>query len=252
MQLQLIYEKPGTRLFKRSGFQITNRDVEICKFILEMKFSTAKEIYRRFFQFTLLGTQSTGIRAALKRLMILEKRGLLSAKTYFQSKQKIYFATQKSLKLISALRPASILPYPIKNVDIRTFEHDDLLIKLRGILEGRFGAKDWISEKVLREFPELCSDLEESQIPDAIYVNAEGEKIAFELEISLKSPSNYREKIRRYINYLRSNKTDKAFSKIHFVCTKDIVKKHLDSEARIYQEIFKIEKIENLVPNYTK
>lgn len=230
----------------RSGFKITGRDVEICKFILEMKFSTVEEIHKRFFKLTLLGTTSAGIRVAQSRLMILEYRGLLVSKNYFHNKRKIYFPTIKALKLVSTLRPASLLPFPIKNVDIRTFEHDYLLLKLRILLEERFGARDWISDKLLREFPELCADLDESQIPDAIYVNPEGEKIAFELEISLKGLAKYREKIRRYVNIIRQEPGKRPFDKVYFVCAKDIVKKHLDGETKIYQQLFKIEKLENL------
>ncbi len=78
-------------------------------------------------------------------------------------------------------------------------------------------------------------------IPDAIYVDPAGVRVAFELEIAVKAKSRYQEKIKKYVQLMRSsNPQQKVFDRVQFVCAKDAVAKFLIKETRIYGDLFQI------------
>lgn len=58
---------------------LTSRDIDVCKFLLEMKFASVEEIHKKFFKVTLFGFESKGFRTAWRRLNVLEELGVVKA-----------------------------------------------------------------------------------------------------------------------------------------------------------------------------
>jgi len=257
MQLALDTSTPFQirNAYGSDGFILTDRDKEICKFILTMKFSTIEEIFQKFFKRTLKGTESEYDRAASKRLVILERGGLLFSKNLIHHKRKFYFATLKAHRIVDGDSSSQALPLPVRNADYRTFEHDHTLIRLRLLLEEECKVTNWTSDRQLKCNPELIKGFEAQYVPDGICTFGENERVALELEITQKSKTAYQDKLRKYVVYLRSTKPSKAFSKVIFICKKESIYKILEQETKIYRDLFEIKRLsdyQNQQPQLTK
>ena len=86
--------------------------------------------------------------------------------------------------------------------------------------------------------------LGEGNTPDGIYTTNQNEKIAFELELSVKAKSRYEQKIRKYISIIRDHKNNiETFTKVHFMVSSDVTYKYLIQYSKLYKDFFMIEKI---------
>ncbi len=248
MQLTLDISYPQiSRKITQSSLQITARDLEILKFITEMKFSTVQNIYLRFFKMNFNGIECHTLRSAYRRLLILEDNKFLISTKNFLTAEKIYLSTAKSYFLLIKDNIDLRLPYPAKKLDHRTYEHDHHLILIRQHLEQTEKITDWQSDRYIKIRPEY-SDLGSLNIsPDAIYINPENQKIALELEMTLKSKERYRTKIKNVVLYLRSQNQPKSFQKIRFLCSKKSIFETLNHETKIYHNYFQIQMLEEVL-----
>lgn len=113
-------------------------------------------------------------------------------------------------------------------------------------LEKRHQVKTWISDRSLKVVTGNIFKLGRAYTPDGIYTPFEGHPVAFELEIALKAKKRYQDKIRRYVQWIREHRNDPtAFKSVHYVVTKESVKKHLDKFTAMYPNLFKIEMASN-------
>jgi hypothetical protein len=148
----------------------------------------------------------------------------------------------KGFYALDAERPNDEHCKPLSVPDYTNFEHDKLVLKSRLYLEERFGATDWISDRYLRQVAGLKSKSKNVQIPDGIYTNQETKRVAFELERSRKTKSDYAEIIRKYVHIIRSkDQKSNLFEAAHFVCLKDSVAELLRQQTKIYGDLFKIQ-----------
>lgn len=220
---------------------LTSRDVDISKFLLEMKFASVEEIHKKFFKVTLLGLESRGFRAAWKRLNILEELGFIKALHHFQFLKRFYIPTSKAYHLVQNKYPDLPLPYPSKNIDIRTFEHDLKVTEFRINIENSKQGFNWISDKLIRCTNEYNLLKQSNLIPDGIYINSQNEKICFEYEKSVKAKARYQLKIKAYVKIMRSiDSNQKLFDKALYVCENLKVFEFLTNETKIYGDLFKI------------
>lgn len=222
---------------------VTNRDFEIIKFILEMKYSSVEDIYQRFFKINFLGMESLTNRAAYRRLQLLEENGYLISARNFTVNEKIYLATPKSYYLMMNISPSELfISYPLKKIDHRTFDHDHMLVQIRQKLESTEKVTLWMSDRYLKsktEFNELNSL---NIVPDAIYTTTDGQKVALELELTLKSKERYRTKIKSVVEYLRKIEAKpKAFQKVRFLCKTKAIFESISYESKLYSKYFQIE-----------
>lgn len=225
---------------------LTNRDYEILKFILEMKFSSIDEIHFKFFK----SSNSKGIRVGtsyvIKRLSQLEKEGFLSSTRAFNATKKLFYGTQKAQNLLSKIYPELNLPRSIKTIDGRTVAHDYYLLLLRLKLEESGKSNNWISDRKIKSSPELYGSLGKVNSPDGIYTNTENQKVALELEVSVKSKTIYKDKVSKYVNFIRSNYNDpNSFKMVHYVVFSHISFDLLTSYSSIYKQFFSIEMVGN-------
>ncbi len=242
MQLELINEVStrNEKVTKVSGFILTKRDHEICKFISDMKFASIEELHAKFFFITPEGLESKTDRAVQRRLRNLESNGYLVGKTYFHQRKKFFFPTLKAYRMLKAMNPSVLIPYPTQKADIRTFEHDFDVLQLRLYLESKSGVTDWQSDKTLRSNESLRGDLPEAMVPDAIFKNKSGEKVALEYERSQKAKIRYKTKIKLYVNLIRSDEALKPFNKVIYFCENANVFKILSEEIKVYGKYFEV------------
>ncbi|MFN7729735.1 MAG: hypothetical protein ACK5P7_11315 [Bdellovibrio sp.] len=102
--------------------------------------------------------------------------------------------------------------------------------------------------------PELLEGFSSDYFPDGVYERPDGELWAVELEISRKVKKQYREKLNRYVRYIRGNQNSKSsIKKVHFLVAKDAILKVLQEETKIFPEYFLIQSLsEFLAQNATQ
>ncbi len=235
-----IYKKQKTQILK--NIILTERDYEVLKFILDMKFSSIHEVNEKYFKSSNSICSEVRNSYALKRMSKLEKDGLLKSTRAFDATKRLYFVTQKAYKILTQIYPDQNLIRPIRNIDGRTVVHDYYLLRLRLKLESEFKIKSWISDRRLKVENGLYSRLGEGNTPDAIYCDYLNQPFAFELEISVKAKSRYQDKIKKYVQIIREHRNSlEVFKKVHYIVFSDVTYKHLVEYTNLYKDFFKIE-----------
>ena len=80
-----------------------------------------------------------------------------------------------------------------------------------------------------------------SNVPDGIYKDEIGERIALEIEVSQKSKADYQLKIKKYVAMMRSKDTKiKVFDRVVYVVAKPNVVEYLIKETKIFGDLFTI------------
>ena len=232
----------------KANVKLTKRDMEICKFLLEMKFASVEEIHKKFFKITLLGFESKGFRPAWKRLQNLESLGFIKALHHFQFLKRFYIPTLKGYNLIRNCYSSDEIPYPSKNIDIRTFDHDLRVTEVRLALENKFHISKWKSDRLLRSLNEYSSLIRQNLVPDGIFLTSDNKRVCFEFEKATKAKSRYLSKIKAYVSIMREqNSKLKLFDTVLYVCENKIVFEYLCKETKIYGELFKVQTIDQIL-----
>ena len=223
---------------------LTERDLEIIKFICEMKFSSIDEIYFKFFKTLKNGSESKSKWWARERLTDLVKSNYLTKLYSFSGRKAYYLGSVKGYLKTLKCCPSDFLVKPLMKIDHATFEHDKLVLQIRLQYEASQKITRWVSDRKLQSIQGIHSILGEGNTPDGIYTTAENEKIAFELELSVKAKARYEQKIRKYISIIRDHKDNiEAFKKVHFIVASDVAYKYLVQYSKLYKDFFVIEKI---------
>lgn len=242
------------------GIRITDRDSQVLLFLIQMKFAGLEEIHQKFFSKLQTGDESKSLKYAYERIAMLKQLGFVTATKHPRKWTNIILPTWKAYYFVRDSHLVEELPKPTGSYDLNTFDHDETVMKLRLEFESKNKITSWISDRTLRCFKESAGGLTGNYVPDGIYTNPDGEKVAFELEISVKGKDKYKDKIRKYVYLLTSlnlprfemenkpfPKTQPSvpFSKVHFVYAKELVRKHLENETRLYPELFFVEPLSN-------
>ncbi len=250
MQLALLREftpEPERRVVSKNVV-LTPRDLEVIEFIIDMKFASVEDVFEKFFRVTLSDVEAKSDHWARKRLLQLEQGKFLRAHKVQTEKVTYYTATFKAFYALSNVYPEKAFVKPVGGFDHRTFAHDKLVLKCRLDLEGRLKVSNWISDRKLKASAELSGGLSTVHVPDAIYTTVEGRRVAFELEIARKSKSRYADKIKKYVQVLRSlDQSKKKFDWVQIVCTQEPVFDLLVKETKIYGGIFQIKTMNQFI-----
>lgn len=238
---ELKAESPKVK--RTAGIILSERDLDIIEFILEMKFSNVQHVFERFFKTTLSGAPAKSQEWAVRRLQQLERFGLLKGTYAFSERAKFYLGTLKGYRIVLNKRFYKEAVKPSQSIDHATFVHDKLIIQARIMLENSGRATNWVSDRHLRSHINLFSDLKAYAIPDGIYINPEGQKVAFEMERSKKTKEDYRKKISRYVAIMRVQDAKlRLFDRVLYVCEKESAIKFFSTETRIYGELFEVQR----------
>ena len=223
-------------------FKITEREEKILRFVLEMKFSSVDQMYEKFFEME----GSTSSRYAYERLQKLVKAGLLSTQKIHTEDKTYYLITQKGYKLIAQKLSEDSLVRPIKRIDSRYFDHDLYVLKCRIFREKTGHASHWISERTLKhQWAVLSGGLSKIYMPDAIYTNKKGEKVAFEFELSTKAKNRYVDKVQKFAHLMK--KAGSPFQRALFVAYKKSVFEFLTEATSPYGNVFLVVKYSDFV-----
>jgi hypothetical protein len=222
------------------GMQLTERDLEILGFLLEMKFATVKDLQQKFFRKRKDGNQSTSEWYTRERMGLLYKHGLVNSVRFRFTDYKYFVATKSAFNILEGhLKTDGCYTKPLRKVDIRTFEHDSLVMKLRLKLEETEEIRHWQSERSLkRQLFAENQNLIRDYIPDGIYENQHGERVAFELELTMKSKEKYRQKVAKYHRIVarRDPNPPLSFERVRFICSSPGILEALQRESKIYYQ----------------
>lgn len=252
------FEHQGSKsIFQKSEIpklKVTDRDLSILEFLLEMKFAGFEEIYEKFFPqaVNLFFGYSHWSR---DRMAKLRSHGLVRTFQFPESQRRYFLATDKGRSLLLRERPFLSPPWALKKPQFIHFEHDLMVLKVRLLLEKRNRVSKWISERFLKiEFGDTRDiSFEKHNIPDGIFQEPNGKKVALEVEMGQKSLKKYQEKIRFLTTLLRSQRFQHfEFNEVYFLCKSKAVANKLKQETKIYGDLFKIETLEEFFKNQSQ
>lgn len=228
--------------------QLTARDFEIINFLLAMKFSSIQSIHQKFFKKKMDGSISDNEWYARERLRQLIEMDYISTVRYRFEQKNYYIATKHGYDLIYYYQPTMVPAKPLKQIDVRTFDHDIQVMKSRLLLEEFENITSWDSDRQLKcQYPDYFETRgSRDSAPDGVYKSASGKVIAFEYEIAQKSKRRYRDKIHKYVSCIRNKSSFDGpnYDLIRFVCEKECVYKTLVDLTSIYNQYFVIERSE--------
>ncbi len=239
---QKLTEHASIRTNPPLGFRLTTREIDLLEFVLDQKFAGTDALYIRFFQ----GEGSKSPRYAVERLQLLSKCGFLRPKRVYTEPKSYYLATDLAQTTLQSLRPDRTISEPPTEIDFRTFEHDKRVTMCRASREKKGEVKEWLSERRLKQEWTAANGyrLSREYMPDAIYTNGAGGRVAFELELSPKTRERHVKKVSRFLEVMRH--MDGAFSRTLFVACSKPVYEMLLSVTRPYKE-FKVTRFEEIV-----
>ncbi|MBI4064306.1 MAG: hypothetical protein HY401_08420 [Elusimicrobia bacterium] len=163
--------------------EIAERELKIFRFLLEMRFATAEQLWRRFYKNG--GDYKTAVypwKWVEKRLRKLKWAGFIQTAQSHSYPHQFYLATYRAKSWLERQGIACPGLSILNGIDFKTFEHDMVLVDLRLILEPKGFA--WYSDR------ELKSTLKSGPIPDAVAVQGES-RFAIEAELSQKRRDRY-------------------------------------------------------------
>lgn len=243
--------KPKKRNLK--PVRVTNRELELLKFLSVMKFSSFEVLWKRFYFELRDGTLSKSDVYADERISALLKLGLIKKSEITIYGMHLYTLSNRGFSFLEKILGPNVTPKPPASIDLKHFTHDFEVLLLRELLERNSKSFRWISEREL-----LRGDLqfsfkkkfgfEQSFAPDAILEFEESGLTAIELEISPKSKSRYQEKILRYVGLIRDQVNDKSgLKQVNYYCITDQAYRALQRETSFYQEHFAVVRHPSLI-----
>lgn len=222
---------------------IQDRDIEIFKFCLEMKFSDIESINYKVFN------NNSVTFAARKRVQKLESFGFLKSVSLLPgTTKKFYVTTTRGYNEV--LKSASNVdtPKPPKKLSLVTFEHDLFVLKSRILLEKQGRATGWRSERLIKVQTEVQTGrISRDFMPDSIFKSKHGKTCAFEFENKPKTETQLKEKIYRLNALIESS--DPVFEACLFITSNENLKKKIKnitdsvSNKFIIQSFQELEKI---------
>lgn len=228
--------------------RLVPREIELLEFVLDQKFANLEALYLRFYQ----GEKSKSSRYAYQRLHLLQQHGFLTPQRVFTEGCYYYLASGLAHAIVQGQRPQRIVSAPTEQIDFRTFEHDRRVMLARATREKKGEVTNWLSERRLKQewATESGYRLAREYMPDAIFTNRVGSRVAFELELAAKTRERLAKKVSRFLEVMKS--PDGAFSRTLFVACTEPVYQLLLSVTRPYPELFKVQRYEEIVPIKTK
>lgn len=223
------------------GVYVQERDIEIFRLCLEMRFSDVDSINRIIFN-----NESLEMFAARKRIQKLESAGFLNSVSLLAgTTKKFYVATQKAFLEVKKNDSISDVPKPVKKLSAVTFEHDLYVLKSRVLLERQGRASAWRSERLIKVQAEAQTGrLKRDFMPDALFKSKHGKTCAFEYENKPKTDSQLKDKIYRLNSLIESS--DPIFEACLFVTSTENLKKKIKSITELVSNKFVVQSFEEL------
>ena len=195
-----MYDKKKPRMI----FQ--DRDLQMLKFIGEMKFAGIRALKLLFFS-----NSSCASRCRI-RISLLSRWNCISSVASAHSKEKYYYLKRQGRRLLDEHGLLYEEFRETKTFCLNVLKHTTLISDIRSQMESQGKIKFWVSEKELREsyMSQLAS--EEVYIPDGFFMDSQGKSFIFELELTQKSKKRIENRIDNMIE------TMSLFSKKYDSC----------------------------------
>jgi hypothetical protein len=184
----------GLRTHSR-GFQVTDRDLAIVRWIARQRFAEARQIGRRF---------AMDGRHTYRRLRGLATCGLLAHEWVLHGRPGVYLATRDGLSSVE-------LALPPARVDLRTYVHDLGTAALAIELEREFGADAIVTERELRSIDTAAQEPRYAvmrghqttrrglHFPDLAIEQPDSRPLAIELELTAKGRGRLDQIVAAYV-----------------------------------------------------
>lgn len=212
------------------SLRLTPRDYLLFAFLLEQGFLTLEAVYLALFD-SRPNSQAPfprHLEVARQRLRYLEKFGFISNRPVTMQSKGVYLLARKGYLALCQKLPERAFAPPPRVVDLGTFEHDKAITFIRIALEKSKKAFGWYPEHRVRfeGFSHGRNSLPKGLIPDGIFLNSKGERVALEVEPARKARARYERKLREYRSVIR----DGLIQKVLYVTRRtDIAKEILDA-----------------------
>ena len=194
------------------GYQITERDIELLKWVNGHRFVTALQVSRKW---------EVGLRRAQQRLKILGEIGVIDGKKILHGDSKVFWVIRKGIGLSGDDLVGG-------KVRLGTFEHDKRLVDLAIMLERQTGAM-FEPERRLRRRKGVNKTGDPGHVTDGV-LHMDEKQIGIELEIVQKE----RGRVRKIISALSQ---DWDYNEVWIYCATDAALNVWTDEAASYDFI---------------
>lgn len=201
--------------------RITERDIEILKFINEFGFCEMPQLEKRF------GLRTPRSYKVIQRLI---KVGWVIHERILHNRPGVFYLTHRGAEQTD-------LP-PIARVPIAVYKHQIMIIEAYFKLLQRFPEVHWISERRMKREKFQDGIGKHGHVADGMLVFPDQKRIAIEIELSAKGK-------RRLTEIFRSYGTQYVIKEAWYFCAKNIVAEY--SEIAANKSFIKIHKLEELL-----
>jgi len=162
--------------------KLTDRDVEIIRFINEFGFCEITQLTRKF------DLKKPRCYQIMERLV---KANFVKHERIFYGKHGVFYLTNQGASF-------SNLP-PIKNIPKDNYDHQLAIINVYFKMMQEFPNAEWLSERFVRKQKSLYSVGKKiKHLCDGVLVLSDDKQIAIEVELTMKSKERLNEIIRSY------------------------------------------------------
>lgn len=179
--------------------KMTERDVQILKFINEFGFCEIKQIENKFKIKKVRGYQ------IMKRLV---DAGLVTHEMVFYGAHGVFYLTKEGAECTD-------LP-PIKNIPKDNYEHQLAVIDIYFKLKEQHPEAEWIGERRIKRDKYMKGLGKTGHVADGMLIFPDGKEIAIEVELTMKSK-------RRLTDILKNYSGCFAIREVWYYCAPDII-----------------------------
>lgn len=235
------YKIKNVRSWKNENprVRMVHRDFLVLKFINEMKFAGVREIHQMFFRNKTDGSTSDSLAWAEERLRQLERVNFLDSKRFFVDEPRAYFLTRFGYSmLVNNVVCQEEVPAFLSSIDIRQYQHDATLCRLRAYLESGNRLIGWTSERCLRIGQKMTRLRFVYNTPDALVQLHGEEPIALELELTRKTRKRLNDRIYFYGNSTSRFQNNLKFKRVLVLCGEKYAKRSWDKHSWMYRDCY--------------
>lgn len=186
------------------NIQITERDQSVLREINRFGYVDMKYVSACF---------KWNQKIAYRRLRHLAQNEFLKHEQIFHQKAGVYRVTRTGAQMSQDHLP------PIRRINLATYEHQLKVLNLSLELAKEHGGK-FISERDIRHELGFASPEEQRHIPDGV-LELDGQRIAIEVELSVKS-------VKRLEKIMRHYQKDFSYEAVWYCCGTQEVKNKID------------------------
>ena len=245
--VQTEHSLAGAQAKKREPrFRLTERDYALFKFLLDQKFGSLEALFFKFFdpRKDPNTPPPKNLAVARQRLGILKRAGLITTEKVYSESKSLYLLSKQGWKVLRDRYPDLVYAPPALSVDFRNYEHDARVTLIRIALEKSKKATKWYPERRIRmqgfRAKGVDGKLPETVVPDGIFLTPKLERVAVELEVSVRKKSRFKYKMSEYEAVL--SRHNPLIHKVLFVAASDAVGKDLSeiigSRANFFLETY--------------